>query len=157
MGRLIRRMGSTWRFGRRRRAGYESDRFRLMLYDRTGGGTSQQGSDGSGSDGAVNDGANDPAGDPAGQRPAGKRFAKPRPQSDGALLALMPTFDRWVDEFVWGPDSQDDLSAGGDAGEEPIYQFEDDRSRRSSAITKVGEYGELAICSRWAAGWWRRE
>ena len=34
MGRLIRRMASGWRSGRRRAAGFESDKFRLMVFDR---------------------------------------------------------------------------------------------------------------------------
>ena len=34
MGRSTRRMGGGWRFGRRAKAGYESDRFRLMVLDR---------------------------------------------------------------------------------------------------------------------------
>ena len=137
--------GKYLAFRSQARAGYESDRFRLMLYDRTGGAASQQGSDGAGSDGAANDGASDLAGDPSGQRPTGKRAAKPaHPQNDGALLALMPTFDRWVDEFVWGPDSQTIYLTGPDAGEEPIYQLKMEEPSFAQ-ITQIGEYGELAI------------
>ncbi len=52
------------------RAGYESDRFRLMLFDRASKETKE----------------------------------------------LLPKFDRWVDEFVWAPDSKVIYFASGDAG-----------------------------------------
>ena len=55
-----------------------SDRFRLMLFDRSG---------------------------PAGQRVSGS-----------AIRELLPKFDRWVDEFVWAPDSMAIYFASGDAG-----------------------------------------
>jgi len=56
------------------RAGYESDRFRLMLFDRASKETKE----------------------------------------------LLPKFDGWVDEFVWGPDSNVILFTGADKGESPI-------------------------------------
>ncbi len=57
------------------RAGYESDKFRLMLYDRTA-----------------------------------------KTNKD-----LLPKFDNWVDEFVWGSDSQRLVFTSGSNGEEEVY------------------------------------
>jgi dipeptidyl aminopeptidase/acylaminoacyl peptidase len=58
------------------RANYESDKFRLLLYDRQ----TKQTKD------------------------------------------LLPMFDRWVDEFVWGFDSSRIYLVGGDRGRAPIYE-----------------------------------
>jgi dipeptidyl aminopeptidase/acylaminoacyl peptidase len=58
------------------RAGYESDRFRLMLFDRLAGTTKE----------------------------------------------LLPKFDRWVDEFVWTPDSNSIFIASGDAGQTAVVK-----------------------------------
>ncbi len=80
------------------RAGYESDRFRLALYDRTT-----------------------------------KKIALP-----------MDDFDRWVDGFVWAPDSQSIYFTAGDEGEEPIFQL-DIASRQRSYIARRGEYGDLHV------------
>lgn len=68
--------GSWLAFRSQARAGYESDRFRLMVMDRR----------------------------------------------TGATRELMPKFDRWVDEFVWGPDSKAIYFASGNAGQELIYK-----------------------------------
>jgi len=57
---------------------------------------------------------------------------------------LLPKFDRWVDEFVWGPDSKAIYLAGGDSGEEPLYQLRFDH-RVFAQITESGEYGSLSI------------
>jgi dipeptidyl aminopeptidase/acylaminoacyl peptidase len=57
------------------RNGFESDKFRLMVMDR----------------------------------------------SSGAIKDLMPKFDRWVDEFVWAPDSSELYFASGSLGEEPVF------------------------------------
>ncbi len=107
-----------------------------MLYDRTGGANKAGG-----------DGGGDPVSEPAEQR-AGRTAAKrPRParqQANGELLALMPTFDRWVDEFIWGPDSQTIYLTGADSGEEPIYQLQMTQPAFAQ-ITELGEYGSLSI------------
>ena len=66
----------AWRM--QQRAGYESDRFRLVLYDR---GTKQ-------------------------------------------IKELLPSFDRWVDEEAWSPDSKTIYFAAGDKGEEPVYRIQ---------------------------------
>src|SRR5271168_5105548 len=60
------------------RAGYESDRFRLMLLDRE------------------------------------------MMQS----TELLPKFDRWVDEFAWGPDSRAVYIASSDAGRTAVLRFQ---------------------------------
>ncbi|MFT4112674.1 prolyl oligopeptidase family serine peptidase [Silvibacterium sp.] len=80
------------------RAGYESDRFRLVVYDR-----------------------------------ASKKIAEP-----------LPDFDRWVDEFVWAPDSQKIYFAAGDTGEEPIFVTSLD-GKQSSELTDEGTYGDLHV------------
>ncbi len=78
------------------RAGYESDRFRLMLFDR----------------------------------------------ASKVTREVLPKFDRWVDEFAWGPDSNMIYVAGGDSGEEPVYAM-NLRQRYLAQITEAGEYGSL--------------
>ena len=85
------------------RAGYESDRFRLMLYDRE-----QQGN-----------------------------------------VELLPKFDRWVDEFVWGPDSKAVYVASGDAGRTVIlrFQFEGETDSPFRTITEDGEFSDLQLSS----------
>jgi dipeptidyl aminopeptidase/acylaminoacyl peptidase len=80
------------------RAGYVSDRFRLVLYDR-----------------------------------AAKKISEP-----------MDTFDRWVDQLVWAPDSQSIYFIAGDEGEEPIFQL-DIASGQRSYIARRGEYGDLHL------------
>ncbi len=124
--------GKYLAFRSQARAGYEGDRFRLMLYDRTGG-ARPTGTDGGG----------DPVSDPAEQR-AAKHTRPAHQQGDGGLLALMPTFDRWVDEFIWGPDSQTIYLTGADSGEEPIYQLQM-AEPAFAQITELGEYGSLSI------------
>ncbi len=58
------------------RAGYESDRFRLMVYER----------------------------------------------ANGNATELTKGFDRWVNSFVWSPDSKGLYLSGEDEGESPIYR-----------------------------------
>ena len=83
------------------RAGYESDRFRLMLLDR----------------------------------------------ESMKSAELIPKFDRWVDEFVWGPDSRAVYIASGDAGRTAIlrYQFEGEPEDPFKPIRGDGEYSDLQI------------
>jgi dipeptidyl aminopeptidase/acylaminoacyl peptidase len=80
------------------RAGYESDRFRLMLYDR-----------------------------------ASKQ-----------ITDLLPTFDRWVDEFAWSPTSQTIHFVAGNFGEEPIFSVSLERAEHDlRQLDEGGEYGDL--------------
>ncbi len=80
------------------RAGYESDRFRLMIYNR-----------------------------------ATKQIKEP-----------LPNFDRWVDEFIWAPDSQTIYFAYGNSGEAQIDSVQIDGSHLAQ-LTKSGEYGSLQM------------
>ncbi|HWY99851.1 MAG TPA: S9 family peptidase, partial [Edaphobacter sp.] len=93
--------GKYLAFRSQARAGYESDRFRLMLYDRE------------------------------------KQEAR----------ELLPKFDRWVDEFVWGPDSRAVYLASGDAGRTAIlrFQFEGEPENPFKPITSDGEFSDLQL------------
>jgi dipeptidyl aminopeptidase/acylaminoacyl peptidase len=77
------------------RAGYESDKFRLVLYDRA---------------------------------------AK-------TIKNLLPTFDLWVDEFAWAPDSKTIYFASGDKGEEPVFTAALDG--RITQLPYKGEFSNL--------------
>jgi dipeptidyl aminopeptidase/acylaminoacyl peptidase len=77
------------------RAGYESDKFRLVVYDRA---------------------------------------AK-------TLRDLLPSFDRWVEEFAWGTDSKKIYLAAGTEGEAPI--FEATLDGRLTRLTSGGAFSVL--------------
>jgi dipeptidyl aminopeptidase/acylaminoacyl peptidase len=81
------------------RAGYESDKFRLVLYDRA---------------------------------------AK-------TIKDLLPKWDNWVNEFIWGPDSKTIYFASGVKGEEPVFQFTIDKDGESAPLTNRGEYSGLHV------------
>jgi dipeptidyl aminopeptidase/acylaminoacyl peptidase len=82
------------------RAGFESDRFRLMFFDRLTGTTKE----------------------------------------------LMPKFDNWVDEFVWGPDAKRIYFASGEMGEEKIFSTWVDRPEAEIVANKA-EYGGIQVAS----------
>ena len=88
--------GKCLAFRSQLRAGYESDRFRLMLLDRA------------------------------------KKTAR----------ELMPKFDRWVDEFVWAPDSKTIYFADGNNGEEDVSRIALNDST-PIGFNGVGEFSEL--------------
>jgi dipeptidyl aminopeptidase/acylaminoacyl peptidase len=118
----------TWlAFRSQARAGYESDRFRLVLFDRTGG-ASQQGSES------------------ASQQSGGTASGGTASSMPG-LRELLPKFDRWVDEFVWGPDSKAVYIASGDAGRTAVlrYQFEGEPDSPFRVVTTDGEFSELQL------------
>ena len=77
------------------RAGYESDKFRLMLYDRAAKTTKD----------------------------------------------LLPNFDRWVDEFAWGPDSKKLVFAAGEHGESPLHII--DLAGKSMEFKIPGELSDI--------------
>jgi len=77
------------------RAGYESDKFRLVLYDRQ---------------------------------------AK-------TIRDLMPSFDNWVDELAWAPDSKQIFFTSGEKGEEPIFVTGLDGAPAS--VYSAGSFGDL--------------
>ncbi len=93
--------GKWLAFRSQMRAGYESDRFRLMLLDR----------------------------------------------ETMKSVELLPKFDRWVDEFVWGPDSRAVYIASGDAGRTVVlrYQFEGEPEDPFKPIVGDGEFSDLQI------------
>ena len=107
----------AWRM--QKQAGYESDRFRLVLYDRSGE--------------AVRDEA------------VSGTAASKKTISESRIRELLPNFDRWVDEEAWGPDSKTIYFAAGDRGEEPVFQSTLDG--RLSILTEKGSYGDLHIPS----------
>ncbi len=80
------------------RAGYESDRFRLMVFDRITPSTHE----------------------------------------------VLPTFDRWVDEFIWAPDSKTLYFASGELGDENVLSTQVDLPE-ATAIANKAEYSELQI------------
>jgi dipeptidyl aminopeptidase/acylaminoacyl peptidase len=83
------------------RAGFESDKFRLMLHDR----------------------------------------------EKKTIQQLMPKFDRWVDEFVWAPNSEEVYFASGDAGETLIGRIEVSGPEigKLEAISNLHELSELEV------------
>jgi len=95
--------GKWLAFRSQARGGFESDRFRLMLFDR----------------------------------------------EKKTIEQLMSSFDGWVDEFAWAPDSDSMYFASGFEGEEPVYRFrvrENDLARRATKSTSgSGELGELQV------------
>jgi dipeptidyl aminopeptidase/acylaminoacyl peptidase len=93
--------GKYLAFRSQARAGYESDRFRLMLFDRT----------------------------------------------DKTTTELLPKFDRWVDEFVWSPDSKAVYFASNDAGRTVVlrFQFVGDPESPFRTITEDGEFSDIQI------------
>jgi dipeptidyl aminopeptidase/acylaminoacyl peptidase len=114
------------------RAGYESDRFRLMLYDRAG---------------AASQPVSESAG-PQGVAPAGQALVKRTDvPGDGVLLELMPKYDRWVDEFAWGPDSKAVYVASSDAGRTLVLRFQFDGAPEEPIriVTSDGEFSDLQV------------
>jgi dipeptidyl aminopeptidase/acylaminoacyl peptidase len=97
--------GKYLAFRSQARAGYESDRFRLMLFDRAG----QHLID-------VELKVRPYAGPPLIAKEGSK---PPRP----VPVAVKPEhdLDRWVDEFIWASDSQRIFFTAADAGQEIIY------------------------------------
>lgn len=77
------------------RAGYGSDRFRLVVYNR----------------------------------------------ETRKIRDVLPDFDRWVDDFVWSPDSQTIYFVSGDRGEEPVFAV-DISGKDLRRLTALGCYGE---------------
>ena len=79
------------------RAGYESDRFRLMLFDR----------------------------------------------SSKTTKELLPKLDRWVDEFVWKPDTKAIYFVSGEKGEAAVYDKPLDQDTVVKISASDGEFGDL--------------
>jgi dipeptidyl aminopeptidase/acylaminoacyl peptidase len=67
-----------------------------------------------------------------------------QPVSESAIKEMLPKFDRWVDEFVWAPDSKTVYFASGEMGEENILSTRVDLPE-ATAVANKAEYGELRI------------
>jgi dipeptidyl aminopeptidase/acylaminoacyl peptidase len=83
------------------RAGYEADKFRLVVYDRA---------------------------------------AK-------TIKDLLPKFEDWVDEFAWGPSSQQIFFTSGNHGREDIY-LTDLRSQGADLMVRGGAFSDLHLRAR---------
>jgi len=103
------------------RVGYESDRFRLMAFDRSGGGAAQEA---------------------AGTRHLPASSAGPSPA--GPLKDLLPRLDRWVNEFVWAPDSKTLYFVTEEMGEANVMSVQVDLPE-ATAVANRAEYGELQV------------
>jgi dipeptidyl aminopeptidase/acylaminoacyl peptidase len=114
------------------RAGYESDKFRLMLYDRERGSKGAREQDG-GSAGRETRA-------PAGQETGGTKGGP-------AVRDLLPKFDNWVDEFAWGASSKQIAFVSGIRGEENIY-LTGPASEAATQITRTGEFSNLHLLAR---------
>jgi len=109
------------------RAGYESDRFRLMVFDRSGA-----------------------AGQEVTESASPVKRGTPRSAKSasavatGPLRELLPGFDRMVDEFIWGPNSKTLYFVSGELGEANVLSVQVDLPE-ATAIANKAEYGELQI------------
>jgi len=112
------------------RAGYESDRFRLMVFDRNS------------LSAALADADQQVASDVA------ERGAKPMTRKAGDVAGpikdLLPRFDRWVNEFAWGPDSKTVYFISEEMGEANVLSVQVDLPE-ATAIANKAEYGELQV------------
>jgi dipeptidyl aminopeptidase/acylaminoacyl peptidase len=96
------------------RDGYESDKYRLMLYERAKGGGA-----------------------------AGRQVSESASQraSESAIRELLPKFDDWVDEFAWSADSKSIYFVSGSNGEAPVRLVTLDG--RSNEVQGAGEFSDL--------------
>jgi len=105
------------------RAGYESDRFRLMVFDRH----------------SMN------AGDVAPEPTRGARSMIRKPAASAEPIRdLLPRFDRWVNEFAWAPDSKTVYFISEEMGEANVLSVQVDLPE-ATAIANKAEYGELQV------------
>jgi dipeptidyl aminopeptidase/acylaminoacyl peptidase len=130
-------------FRSQERAGYESDRFRLMVFDRNG--ASQQASE------TASQPASEPASSRAGNSVQRKGSAARRsPAASKPVVAaeplreLLPRFDRWVEEFAWAPDSKTIYLVSGELGDANVLSVGVDLPE-ATAIANKAEYGELQV------------
>jgi dipeptidyl aminopeptidase/acylaminoacyl peptidase len=100
------------------RAGYESDRFRLMAFDR------QYGRQDEPVEAAVH--------------------AKSTKATKGPIKELLPALDNWVDEFRWAPDSKTIYFVTEEMGEANVLSVGVDLPE-ATAIANKAEYSELQI------------
>jgi dipeptidyl aminopeptidase/acylaminoacyl peptidase len=105
----------AWR--EQKRAGYESDRFGLVVLERGGE---------AGSGGTV-----------SGETISDKTVSR-------EVRELLPNFDRWVDEEAWGAGSNIIYFTAGDKGDEPVYVVEPG-TPGIARLTAAGEFGDLHV------------
>jgi dipeptidyl aminopeptidase/acylaminoacyl peptidase len=128
--------GKWLAFRSQARPGYESDRFRLMLLDRSR--TSEEVP------------ASPPPSPPTHARKvqAGKRAnAKAAPviqHNDGPLREMLPHYDRWVEEFCWAPDSKTIFFVSEELGDANVLSVGVDLPEATEIAGKA-EYSDLAI------------
>jgi dipeptidyl aminopeptidase/acylaminoacyl peptidase len=96
------------------RAGYEADKFRLVVYDRAKGSKS------------------------ASQQVSGSASQQ---ANESATRDLLPKFENWVDEFAWATDSKKIYFTSGDKGESPVYSATLDGA--STVINNRGTFSDL--------------
>ncbi|WP_245632120.1 S9 family peptidase [Edaphobacter aggregans] len=113
------------------RAGYESDQFRLMVFDRSKSASQQ-----------VSESAGQQVGKSAGQK--NSRAAASRAAEEGPLRELLPRFDLWVEEFRWAPDSKTIYFVSGELGDANVLSVGVDLPE-ATAIANRAEYGDLQI------------
>jgi dipeptidyl aminopeptidase/acylaminoacyl peptidase len=116
------------------RAGYESDRFRLMVYDRQAATALSAANT---APAAVTYEAMH-----SGTRPGSHKAATEK--VTGNLKELLPRFDLWVDEFTWAPDSKTIYFVSEEMGEANVMSVGIDLPE-ATAIANKAEYGELQI------------
>jgi dipeptidyl aminopeptidase/acylaminoacyl peptidase len=109
------------------RAGYESDRFRLMVFDRSG---------------AAGPEVNESPGQVKRGTARGAKNTTVAPA--GPLREVLPGLDRMVDEFLWGPDSKTLYFVSGELGEVNVFSVQVDLPEATEIANKA-EYGELQI------------
>jgi dipeptidyl aminopeptidase/acylaminoacyl peptidase len=65
----------------------------------------------------------------------------------GAIRAVMPKWNSWVDEFTWSPDSKRIYFASPDKGEEPIFEVDIDGliAGQVAGIVQSGEFGDIRV------------
>ncbi|HEX4067283.1 MAG TPA: S9 family peptidase [Acidobacteriaceae bacterium] len=119
------------------RAGYESDRFRLVVYAM--GEAARDGAASRSASQRVSKSAG-----PTGGKSASQRVSESA--ASGAIREVLPHFDRWVDEEAWGPDSKTIYFAFGDYGEERIDSVDADGSHLTK-LARNGEFGDLHATS----------
>lgn len=124
--------GKWLAFRSQARAGYESDRFRLMVFDRSG--TSAGGAVGEETAPIV----------PHMVKTSAHKPGTHIEVAEELLKDLLPRFDHWVDEFTWAPDSKTIYFVSGEMGEANVMSVGVDLPE-ATAIANKAEYGELQV------------
>ena len=114
------------------RAGYESDRFRLMVYDRDKPSTRSE-----------SEPTNEKVENLQGRALMVRRVAE-KARMTGPLRELLPKFDLWVNEFTWAPDSKTIYFVSEEMGEANVLSVQVDLPE-ATAIANKAEYGDLKV------------